>query len=172
MLVTRATKWPPETKRDATKRAPDPGAPQHHGKTLSRVLLRATLVSAPRSDNKSRAIRSGQLARMRTARILDDYSHPTPASPGEHYGSTNCNSLLFGRLGPDHRVGARRPLQCQNRPVRTRGATIRREAERRTVCLAIDRRADRSPTNAELGQTGRATGTGEFCCDLGARQAA
>jgi hypothetical protein len=50
MLVTRATKWPPETKRDATKRAPDPGAPQHHGKTLSRVLLRATLVPAPRSD--------------------------------------------------------------------------------------------------------------------------
>ena len=100
MLVTRATKWPPETKRDATKRAPDPGAPQHHGKTLSRVLLRATLVSAPRSDNKSRAIRSGQLARMRTARILDDYSHPTPASPGEHYGSTNCNSLFLAALGP------------------------------------------------------------------------
>src|ERR1700722_5480781 len=48
------------------------------------------------------------------------------------YGSTNCSSLLYGRLRPGHLGGARRPLQCQNRAVRTRSATIRR-AERRTV---------------------------------------
>ena len=78
MLVTRATKRPPEPKRDATKRAPDPGAPEHHGKTLSSVLLCATWLP-PRSNNKSRAIRSGQSARMRTARILDDSSFPSHA---------------------------------------------------------------------------------------------
>ena len=51
-------------------------------------------------------------------------------------------------------VGARRPLQYPNRPIRTRGAAIRRQAGRRTVCAAINPRAARPPTNASLHQAG------------------
>jgi hypothetical protein len=63
-------------------------------------------------------------------------------------------------------------LQCQNSAIRTRGAAIRGQAGRRTICSAINRRTDRSPANSKLGQTGRGTGTGEVCGDLGTRQAA
>jgi len=91
---------------------------------------------------------------------------------GERYGSTNCNSLLFGRLGPEHRVGARWPLQYQNRTIRTRGAAVCRQPKRWPIWTAIDRRTDRSPTNASLDQTGQGTGTGAVRKDPGARQAA
>jgi hypothetical protein len=91
----------------------------------------------------------------------------------EHsYEPTNWRSFLHLGFGPQHRVSARRPLQCRNRTIRTRGAAIRRQAGRRTIWATVNRRADRSPTNTSLHQTGRKTGTSDFCCDLGARQAA
>ena len=80
--------------------------------------------------------------------------------------------VFMSASGPERHAGAPRPLHQRNRTVRARGAAIRRQAGRRTVWAAINRRADRSPTHARLHQTGRETGTGDFCGDLGARQAA
>ena len=64
------------------------------------------------------------------------------------------------------------PCSAKIAQFRTRSATIRRDAERRAVCPAVNRRADRSPTNASLYQTGQGTGTGAIRSDPGARQAA
>jgi len=76
------------------------------------------------------------------------------------------------RPRPRRRDGACRPVQQQDRAIRTSGAPVRRKPERRADGAAIDWCTARSPTDAGLGQARRAEGASDVRGDLGTRQAA
>src|SRR6516162_11844060 len=72
----------------------------------------------------------------------------------------NSNESIDRRrcAGPEPYGGACRPLQREDRAIRAGGAPVRRKPERRANGAAVDRRADRPPTDARLGQTGAGAG--------------